>query len=319
MRRRKQNLDMIDITVVDGFNRFIEEKKAINLSDSTLETYKLHINSFIDLLDLRSNNITCSFLTSDLYIMWLEILKEDENKKDVTVTSYSRSVRAWLYWLMDNDYMESENLKLPKYQKITKKTYTDEELKILLDTPSKDCSEVEYLSWIFINLCLSTGLRLSSLLNIKVCDYDKKEKFINITHTKNKESKTVYLNNEMASILNKYITLFDLNKNDFLFCTAEKTKLAKRSIQDYISKYNRKRGVEKTSIHLFRHTFAKNYYLKTKDIYSLCNLLGHSSVSTTQEYLKDLDVKDFDFNSYNPQIEYSSKINKKKRRGKISS
>ena len=52
-----------------------------------------------------------------------------------------------------------------------------------------------------------------------------------------------------------------------------------------VCKYNQSRGVQKTSIHLFRHTFAKNYILNSGDPHSLKRLLGHSTLAMVDEYV----------------------------------
>lgn len=314
-RRRKPKVKgMKDIKIVEAIKHFNEENRAKNLSNYTLDTYRIHLNDFIRRMDLEE--CSTAFLGIDIYNWYIEDLQEEGKKQDTTIASYCRTIRVFMYWLMDNDYMDNVNISIPKYQKTIKKTYTEEELTILLEKPSKECSEVEYLSWVFINLCISTGLRLSSLLSLRVNQYNKKEKTIDVNYTKNNRAKVVFINDEMANILNKYISLFELKENDYFFATAEGTQLKRRSIQDYVAKYNRKRGIEKTSIHLFRHTFAKNYYKMTKDIYSLCNLLGHSTISTTENYLRDLGLDSENSTVYNPQIEYIKK-GKQKRRGKI--
>ena len=133
-------------------------------------------------------------------------------------------------------------------------------------------------------------MRLSSALNIQVSDIQRKEHSIYVQYTKNNKAQVFFVNDDMLSILSKYIIQFELSDNDFLFCTAEKKQLAKRTMQDNVATYNRKLGVEKTSIHLMRHTFAKNYYIKTKDIYSLSKILGHSTIGTTEKYLSDLGL-----------------------------
>lgn len=178
---------------------------------------------------------------------------------------------------------------------------TQDELTTLLKKPDDNCSEVEYQTWVYINLICATGLRLSSALNLKVKDLVAKDRELYVQHTKNKQGQLLYLNDEMIKILNKYFQQFDLFSEDYMFCTASKTRLARRTIQDNVATYNRKRGVEKTSIHLMRHTFAKNYYQKTKDIYSLRMILGHSSVGITENYLKDLGLTLESAIAYNPQ------------------
>ena len=129
-----------NVSVRQAYNEFVQEKKAMNLSELTLSTYELHIKSFVDSNEFW--DMSTSLLNKDLYQWWIEDLKEDENKKDVTVTSYARSVRAFLYWLQDNQYMDVCPLQLPKYQHTIKVCYTDDELATLLRKP-KTCSEVE--------------------------------------------------------------------------------------------------------------------------------------------------------------------------------
>ncbi len=316
MRRRRQHMEIISTTFADAFERYIAEKKAINLSDDTLATYKLHINHFLKNEDLYK--CTTPVLSLDMYLWWIEDMREDDRKKDVTVTSYCRSVRAFIYWLQDNHYCSEFHMPLPKYQKEVKETYTDEELSILLEKPNeKTCTEVQYQTWVFINLILATGLRLSSARNIQVSSYVPKEKKIYIQKTKNKNAQVVYVNDEVCRILNQYIKRFELTDSDYMFCTAEGTCLAKRTIQDNVATYNRDKGVTKTSIHLMRHTYAKNFYEQTKDIYTLCRLLGHSSIAITEEYLQDLGVKAENATAYNPQQQFAKGSQKKTRRGKM--
>lgn len=304
-----------NVKVRQAYKEFVQEKKAENLSEQTLSTYDLHIKSFVDSNDFW--DMSTSLLNKDLYQWWIEDLQEDDNKKDVTVASYCRSVRAFLYWLQDNDYMELCQLKIPKYQKTIKVCYSDEELSLMLRKP-KTCSEVEYQTWVFINLVCATGMRLSSALNIQVSDINRKEHSVYVQKTKNRHAQVFFLADEVLTILSKYILQFDLSADDYLFCTANKNKLARRTIEDNVATYNRKLGIEKTSIHLMRHTFAKNYYTQTKDIYNLCQILGHSSISTTENYLRDLGLTLANATAYNPQAIYAKKEQPKKRRGKIT-
>lgn len=93
--------------------------------------------------------------------------------------------------------------------------------------------------------------------------------------------------------------------------------MANHTMQCNVASYNRAHNVEKTSIHLFRHTFAKNFYMQTKDVYTLCQVLGHSNISVTEGYLKDLGVSLFADTVYNPQQQFTKKDNATKRRGKL--
>ena len=67
-----------------------------------------------------------------------------------------------------------------------------------------------------------------------------------------------------------------------------------------MERYNKKRGVTKTSAHLIRHTFAHNYIMKNGDIFRLQKLLGHSDIEVTRIYANiSIDDLKKDFNTMN--------------------
>ena len=138
-----------------------------------------------------------------------------------------------------------------------------------------------------------------------------------MNETKNNQGLTLYLNDDILKILKKYIALFELNDDDYLFCKGDKGRMDNDTMKDYVRKYNRRLGIEKTSIHLFRHTFAKNYYKQEKDIYTLSKILDHSSIAVTEQYLRDLGVSLFVESSYNPQRKFAQEKPTPKRRGKM--
>lgn len=318
-RRRKQTMVEKQIETREAFKEYIREKRAENLSEETLKTYTLHDNAFMNWDGMLAGLMPTSLVTIDQYLDWISDMQEDERKSDVTIASYCRSVRAFLYWLMDKGYMEDDKLKIPKYQAEVKVCYTEDELAALLEKP-KQCTEVEYQTWVFINMICATGLRLSSAINLKVGDCVPKSRELYVQKTKSKKAILLYLNDDVLKIFNEYVRQFDLHDEDYVFCTAEGNRLARRTIQDNVASYNRARGVQKTSIHLFRHTYAKNYYLKTKDIYSLCQILGHSSIAVTENYLRDLGLSMDNSTAYNPQQQFSNGTGraKRSRRGKMS-
>ena len=304
-----------NIKTKDALEEFYQDKRSENIAESTLKTYDMHIRNFIDSNDMW--DFTTSLINKDHYQWWVEDLQEDDRKSDTTVATYCRSVRAFIYWLQENEYTDVFPVKIPKYQKKVKRCYTDEELKTLLEKPDRNCSEVQYQTWVYINLLISTGLRLSSSLDILVKDIDFKNNVVYVDTTKNNQGLALSLNDDVIKILKKYIQLFRLSADDYLFCKGDNTRMANHTMQCNVANYNRAHGVEKTSIHLFRHTFAKNFYIQTKDVYTLCQVLGHSNISVTEGYLKDLGVSLFADTVYNPQQQFTKKDSSPKRRGKL--
>lgn len=315
MIRRRAIMVNENIKTKDALEEFYQDKRTENTAESTLKTYDMHIRNFIDSNDMW--DFTTSLINKDHYQWWVEDLQEDDRKSDTTVATYCRSVRAFIYWLQENEYTDVFPVKIPKYQKKVKRCYTDEELKTLLEKPDRNCSEVQYQTWVYINLLISTGLRLSSSLDILVKDIDFKNNVVYVDTTKNNQGLALSLNDDVIKILKKYIQLFRLSADDYLFCKGDNTRMANHTMQCNVANYNRAHGVEKTSIHLFRHTFAKNFYIQTKDVYTLCQVLGHSNISVTEGYLKDLGVSLFADTVYNPQQQFTKKDNAPKRRGKL--
>lgn len=79
-----------------------------------------------------------------------------------------------------------------------------------------------------------------------------------------------------------------------------------------IASYNRQRGIAKTSIHLFRYTFAQNWIVNGGGREQLQKILGHSSSRMTDHYIQisGIDLKK-DFATYNPLEKY---VNHKKQK-----
>ena len=148
-----------------------------------------------------------------------------------------------------------------------------------------------------INYLLSTGNRVSTIVNIKNKDIDFENGFITLEKTKNKKQQLIPLSATMAKILQEYMQYRRGEPEDYLFCNIYGKKLTEDALKHSIGRYNRRRGVMKTSIHLFRHTFAKKWILAGGDIFRLQKILGHSSLDIVREYVNmfsnDLQ-KDYD-------------------------
>ena len=103
----------------------------------------------------------------------------------------------------------------------------------------------------------------------------------------------------------------------YLFCNEkdDKKPLTSESAQNAIKRYNSRRGVTKTSVHIYRNTFAKFYLLHGGVQMSLKTILGHKTLNMVQEYVnmygKDLEVN---FDACNPLSEYGegSRVRMKK-------
>ncbi len=290
-----------NLTVGEAFSNFIEKCQIKNLSPQTIRLYQEQFSIFYPYLndtEFLMSDITSKHI--DSYI--LELRTDRHNCNDVTINSYLRGLRAFLYYCMEEDYLPSFKIHIPKVNKKLKETYTDDELKVLLKKPNlKECSFTEYKIWVFSNYLLATGNRISTVLNVQIKDVDFSNGLIQLNHTKNRTAQLIPLSQALAAVLREYLKYRKGKPEDYLFCNSYGNKGDIRTYQDMLAAYNRKRGVEKISAHLYRHTFAKKWILNGGDIFRLQKILGHSDLSVVKEYVQmfgqDLAV---DFDKFNP-------------------
>ena len=86
-------------------------------------------------------------------------------------------------------------------------------------------------------------------------------------------------------ILSEYLKYRKGPPDDYLFCNIKGQQLGTRGLETAIRRYNRNRGVSKTSVHLYRHTFARDFIRNGGDPLRLQSFLDHSTLAVTREYV----------------------------------
>ena len=110
-------------------------------------------------------------------------------------------------------------------------------------------------------------------------------------HTKNKKAQVIPLCSAMTAILREYLRFRNGKPDEYLFCTETGSQLTENGLRQSIARYNTRRGVQKTSLHLFRHTFARKYLIDCGgDAFTLQKLLGHSTLAMTKHYCAIFDA-----------------------------
>ena len=288
-----------NLSIEKAMELYIRKAKVRNLSEDTLRTYQCHFNIFIRYINKET---PISDVTSECLDGFIIYLRSTSKANEITINTYLRTMRAFLYFCMDCGYLEQYKIVMPKVEKKVKETYTDQELERLMKKPNiNKCSFTEYRIWVFENYLLGTGNRLSSALNVRVKDIDFDSASILIRKTKNRKQQIIPLSHTLSNILQEYLEIRGGTEDDYLFCTIYGEKADRRAFQDAVADYNISRGVNKTSCHLFRHTFAKNWILAGGDIFRLQKILGHSDLTVTREYVEMFrtDLQQ-DFDQFNP-------------------
>lgn len=271
-------------TLDNVFKEFYQIKKIQQMADKTLYDYKYAYELFSDFV---GGNMLCSDISQKVIYDFIEHLqKKNPDIRATSINSYLRGIRAFLYFCMEQDYIKSFKISLIREEKKLKETYTEAELERLLKKPNiKKCSFAEYRNWVVVCYLLGTGNRLSTVINIKIGDLDFNSREIKLRTVKNKKQYIIPMSTVLEKTLKEYLTFRKGNEDDYLFCNAYGKQMTTDGLSTCIQRYNHSRGVLKTSIHLFRHTFAKRWILNGGDPFRLKTLLGHSTMAMTNEYV----------------------------------
>lgn len=288
-----------EVTLQILYDEFIIAKKCINVSPYTITYYERCFKSFSNFYDITKPCASITLSDVNSYVLYL---KNKGDVNDITINTNLRGLRALLYYGMEHGYIRAFKIQLIRAEKKIKETYSDAELIILLKKPNiNKCSFAEFRNWAMINYLLATGNRLETMANVKIGDVDFEENVIKLLKLKNRKQYAIPLSSQLNKVLREYLIYRKGNKDDYLFCTSYGKQLSKGTIQTQIQHYNRSRGVLKTSIHVFRHTFAKNWIKNGGDLISLQTILGHSSMEMVKEYVNMFgDDLQNGFNMHNP-------------------
>lgn len=299
-----------EMTLKELFEEFLIAKQCINVSPYTLRYYEGCFRHFTDYVDEKTPCAEITLQTVNRYIL---ALKSRGEINDITINTYLRGVRAILYYGMEIVCITPFKIVLLRAEKKQKETYTEREIAALIQKPNLNtCTFAEFRNWAIVNYLLATGNRLETLLHIKIGDVDFAEREIRLTKLKNRRQYTIPLSAQLSKVLREYLLYRKGKPDDYLFCSSFGNQLNRGTLQKQITVYNHSRGVERTSIHAFRHTFAKNWILNGGDILSLQTILGHSSMEMVKEYValfgKDLQNG---FDSHNPLDVIAQKTQRK--------
>ena len=275
------------VTVADTFHDFLMAKKAGGLSEKTIATYGQHFSAIGK--HLPTDTPIDKLKKTDLEAMIASM--RDAGLAANSIKSYTRTLKSFFSWC-NTEGITRLNLPLYKAEETVKETYTDEELKALLRKPNtRKCDFPEYRNWVTVNLLLNNGCRAATIRNIKLRDVDLENQVIYLRHTKNKKAQVIPLCEALCSVLREYMKVRGGEMDDYLFPNESGLQLTENGLRCSIAKYNRNRGVQKTSIHLFRHTFAKKYLVDCGgNAFTLQRLLGHSTLDMTKHYCTIFDA-----------------------------
>ncbi len=264
------------------FERFLKYER--NYSLHTIRAYMNDLTEFEDFLIDASTEIE---KVNSKIIKLYSLNLYTKNSKS-TVSRKLTTLRSFFNFMVRKGNLKQNPanlIPLPKKEKELPVFLSVDEVFKLIDSIDQE-GILPLRDLAIIELLYSSGLRVSELTNIKVLDIDHRENFVKVSGKGNKERVVPFGSNAREVILQYLRRRIELKpKDDFLFLNNRGSGLTTRSIERIVKKYGILSGIsKKISPHALRHTFATHLLGGGADLRSIQELLGHSSLSTTQRY-----------------------------------
>ena len=278
---------VVSATIEETFSDFIISRKTKGLAEKTLQSYQSQFQAVARHMDVKMD--IAMLQKADLDAMIISM--RDASLSPNSINSYTRTLKSFFSWCNEQGITRL-NIPLYKAEETVKETYSDAELAALLKKPDiRKATFAEYRDWVIINFLLNCGSRAATVRAIHIRDVDLDGGMVFYRHTKNRKAQVIPLCSAMVAILREYLRHRGGEAADYLFCTETGSQLTENGLRQSIARYNTRRGVQKTSIHLFRHTFARKYLIDCGgDAFTLQKLLGHSTLAMTKHYCAIFDA-----------------------------
>ena len=270
--------EFVNIDIIREFSDYILKKNYSN------NTYIAYLNDLYYFYLFVKKDLT--LVTEDDIRKYLEYLNEKKEK----ITSIRRKIssfKTFYKFLYLNNYIDKKDYPLvkiayPKLEKRLPKFIYYNDLLDIIDEATRDSDGVR--DRLIIEMLYATGVRVSELVNIKYDDIDFNNRRIRVLGKGNKE-RIVYYGEYAEDVLKEYIATHDRNRENYLFTNSKGDKITDRGIRYIIDKIMSKLAVKvHVTPHVLRHTFATDMLNNGCDIKVVQELLGHSSLKTTEVY-----------------------------------
>ncbi len=291
------------MTFNESLQIFIKNQSIRGNSNNTIKDYKTKLSYALAYF----GDIEVESFTSSNCGDYLLFLRQRVNNT-VSLQSYIRSFRAYLNFLYQSGYIQEDicnRFKLPKARRGVMRVLSDAECCELLSVFDLS-SEIGLRNYCIVALMLDSGVRLSEVVSLRRTDINLAEHYA-IVNGKGDKLRYVSFGSGTSSALTRY---FSMVASSWAFVGFDGECVTVSAIKNMFRKLKVKSGVGIVHAHLLRHTFATRYLENGGHIYELKELLGHSTLRMTQNYLHNAQTrisKDFDiFSPLNKIIGKSS-------------
>jgi site-specific recombinase XerD len=290
---------------------FIEFHEIDNQSQYTLRNYRSYVGAFVGWLRL-AHDVTD---TNELSVMhlrgWISYLQKTPNKygkmyKDSTIHLRGVSILAFCHWLEQEEIVAesiTKRFKLPRIEKEFIPTFTTEEVQKLFGAceDCKNCAPrigkaLTARNKAMVAVLIDTGIRLSELVNLRLCDVDKELRLL-VVHRKGNKWQQVPVSREGFKYLHEYLTkhrkhlaeLGDMDvarKDDAVFLSRRGEPITIHTVEKLFIRLKERTGIDgkRVSPHNCRRYMATTQLAMGRSPLDVQRQMGHTSLKMTNHY-----------------------------------
>ena len=272
------------ISKITDYLDFLENIKG--LSANTIKSYQRDLIKFshfseaanIDSFDMFTEEI-CSSWIADLF---------QQNVSARSIQRHISSAKGFFEYAQKNTLITGSPFELinsPKSPNYLPNVLSPEDVEQLLNFKPKNIQETRDMA--IVELIYSSGLRVSEAVNVDLNDFEESRNFLRVLG-KGSKTRLVPVGRFAQSAIDKWIE--ERKKistiDQALFVNLRGGRITTRSIQERIKTLALMQGLPPVNPHMLRHSFATHLLESSGDLRSIQELLGHSSLSTTQIYTR---------------------------------
>lgn len=272
--------------LISNFSDYLSKEKKF--SNNTVVAYVRDVDTFKNFCFENHNLKNISKVPYSIIRDWIINLSE-KKLSALTINRKISSLSKFYDFLIKIQEIKSTPLQNHKRLKVQKKIiipFSEDEVLRVIDVFSNNFEGKRNL--LIVDMLYSTGIRREELINIKINDLQLNQNLIKVLGKRNKE-RLVPLIIDLKKRIEEYLKYRKEIKTNFPYLFITKTgkkigpSLVYRVVKNYFSKVSSK---VKTSPHVLRHSFATHMLNNGADINSIKEIMGHSSLASTQIYTK---------------------------------
>ena len=274
---------------VENYANYLRFEK--NASENTIEAYVSDLQKLQDFAEQNLMNITPITISYEHLQEFLYQVSKI-NYSERTQARWISSIKGFFSFLLEDELREdnpSALLETPKLGLYLPDTLSLEEIEKLISATEENTDLVKR-NRCMIEVLYGCGLRVSELTELQISNINFKENYLKI-QGKGDKVRFVPLADYTADFIKNYINnirskqKINPKHSDILFLNSRGAQISRQMVFLIIKEIVRKAGIQKNiSPHTFRHSFATHLLQNGADLRFIQEMLGHSSITTTEIY-----------------------------------